>query len=224
MKNINVLILAVILIAFSACSTRKKTSSREVTKTETVVKKDSVSVSSEVSKGQVKEQIVDKGTVVFEKETTTTTIKPDSKTTITVRKDSLKPGQNTLSDSMGRVVLANLDTVRGLLSFEITVPGETTTTTSKERSTENKDRTEDRQSDNEESKQKNVAVTGEDRRKTLEDNRAKESTPSATGVVANYVGWGLLVLIVVIGLLIYFRITGKNDKRTGKRKRDKIAR
>ena len=70
-------------------------------------------------KVEIKEKEVDKGAVVTERETTTTTIREVSKIRVTAQKEDLKPGENFLSDSAGQQAKAILDTLNKTLIIEI---------------------------------------------------------------------------------------------------------
>lgn len=193
------------MLTVSSCGMFKRTKTADKQNLEVVSKRDSIETTKAISTGEVKEQVVDKGTIVTEKETTTVTTKPSSNTKLQVKKNELKPGLNILRDSMGREVRAVLDTLNNILTLDISTPPETETKVEKETRTEQKDQTTDKQEKKQEQVEKQVAVAREDRKKEKVSSSTKTSVPSVTGTLGMWLGIGFAILIVVVGIIWYLR-------------------
>ena len=202
--------MVAIVAAFASCGMLRKNKNKQSHQIETVAKRDSVEVSTATSSGEIKEQTIDKGTIVTQRETTTVTEK-GGRSKITVKKGELKPGDNFLRDSAGQVVKAVLDTMANTLTFEINTPPERTTKTENETITEKKDQTKEREEKHEQKQEKQVAVTAEQRRSEKSSSTVSNSQPSATGIIGNWIGGAVAVLLVVIGLAWWF--FGRNNNR-----------
>lgn len=211
MKAIKLIAIAVIVSAFASCGVLKNTSkSSQRSSLEEIVKRDCVFVDKSSSKGEIKELSIDKGTIVTERETTTTTEK-GGKSKVGIKLKDLKHGDNFLRDSAGQQVKAVLDTLNKLLTVETEIPKETQTTTTKERITEKKDKHENKESKQEEQVNKQVAVRDEQKYKDVEVVKENKETPSGKGII-----WGAIgVLIIVFAILWYFGVRPRKGKTNG---------
>lgn len=217
MRLSKLLAMVAIVVAFASCGTLRKNKNKQSQSIETVNKKDSLEVSTATSSGEVKEQVIDKGTVVTQRETTTVTEK-GGKSKIILKKGELKPGDNFLRDSAGQVVRAVLDTISNTLTLELNAPAERSTKTERETITEKKYQTTNKEEKQEQKQEKQVAVTAEQRRGEKSSSSASESQPSATGIIGNWIGIAIAIaiFIVVVGLAWWF--FGINKKKTENRK------
>lgn len=214
MKAIKVLAIAVIVSAFASCGVLKnKSKSSQRSSIEELVKRDCVTIDKSSSKGEVKELSTDKGTIVTERETTTTTEK-GGKSKVGIKLKDLKHGDNYLRDSAGQQVKAVLDTLNKVLTVETEVPKEKQTTTTKERITENKDKQENKESKQEEQVNKQTAIVTQDQRRESMDNKASESKPNPWAILTNNIGWAIGAVIVVIVLVWWFFGIGKKKGKT----------
>lgn len=211
MKAIKILALVVVVTAFVSCSVFKKTSKSSNKKDiEQVSKRDSVYIDKSTSKGEVKEQLIDRGLVITERETTTTTEK-GGKSKVGIKLGDLKHGDNYLRDSAGQQVKAVLDTLNKVLTIETELPKERTTTVIKEKTTEKKDKQEKKGSKQEDNLNKQVAVRDEQKYKDVEVVKNTKEDPSGKGIIFGAVG----VLIVVFALLWYFGVRPRKEKANG---------
>ncbi|MDM1046737.1 hypothetical protein [Sphingobacterium hotanense] len=120
MKGIKLLSIAVMVMAAASCGTlRNKQKQSSSLKIVEGAKVEQTLTESTGRKVEIKEKEVDKGAVVTERETTTTTIREVSKIRVTSQKEDLKPGENFLSDSAGQQAKAILDTLNKTLIIEI---------------------------------------------------------------------------------------------------------
>lgn len=120
MKGIKLLAIAVMVMAAASCGTlRNKQKQSSTLKIVEGAKVEQTLTESTGAKTEITEKEVDKGTVVTERETTTTTIREGSKLRVTAQKEALKPGENFLRDSAGQQVKAILDTLNKTLTIEI---------------------------------------------------------------------------------------------------------
>ncbi|MGO3807431.1 MAG: hypothetical protein ACTJHT_14135 [Sphingobacterium sp.] len=197
------LTLVVIVTAFASCGIFHKTKHKERQSLEEEVKRDCVVVSNEASKGQVKEQTIDKGKVVTER-ITTTTKERGGKTKLTIGKGELKPGENYIRDSAGNEVRAVLDTLGKTLTLELNTPPEKETKTEKETITEDKNNTTNREEKKENKQEKQAAISGENRREENSSVGDSESKPSPWAIFSNWIGLSVGIVIVVIALVWWF--------------------
>ena len=157
------------------------------------------------SKVAVTEREVDKGVVVTEKETKTTTTTEGSKVRVTIRKDELKPGDNFIPmDSAVGLIKAVLDTLNKTLTIEVTTPPSTIESIVKERKTEHKDVERERKEEKQDSTNKQVATQAQmDRREGMQSGES-ESKPNIWAVLVSKIGWGIAFLIILIGVAWWF--------------------
>lgn len=205
MKGIKLLALVVVLATLASCGSlrnkSKQSASLEVVegaKVEQTIKEQSGSTVN------IKEVEQDKGVVTTERETTTTTVKEGSKSKVVIKKDDLKPGENFLKDSAGQQIKAVLDTLNKTLTIEVTSKGETTTTTTKERITDQRDLSKERNESKQDSTNKQVANAQEVNRRVSEESSSSESKPNVWAVFVSKIGWGVAFLIILLGVLWWF--------------------
>ncbi|MBE8712523.1 hypothetical protein [Sphingobacterium hungaricum] len=207
MKGIKLIAVMAIVALLSSCgSLRNKSKSKNIQTLEEVVKRDCVLTQTTINKGEVKEQVVDKGVVTTERETTTVTEKPSGTTKVTVKPHELKPGDNYLRDSAGNQIKAVLDTLRKTLTLDIVTPGEKTTKTENEKITESKDKTENREEKNQDQTEKQVAVAVQQERKQESKVVVSESKANIWAILMNNLGWAIGAVIVIFAVLWYFGI------------------
>lgn len=212
MRNLTKLLaLAVMVVAFASCGLSKKFKSKQAYELEAVEKRDSSELYSAASTTAVKEQSVDKGVIVTEREVTTVTEK-GGKSKVTVKKGDLRHGDNYLKDSAGVVVKAILDTLNKTLTLEVNTPSERTTRTEKERITESKDNTTNREERKDQQQQKHVAVSGESRRSEDASSSVSESSPDRLAVFLSRFGWWIGLGVVVVFLAWWFFGVGRKRK------------
>ena len=205
MKGIRILAMAVIVMAIASCGTlRNKQKQSSSLKIIEGAKVEQTLTESTGAKTEITEKEIDKGTVVTERETTTTTTREGSKIRVTAKKEDLKPGENFLRDSAGQQVKAILDTLNKTLTIEIETEPERTEKVEKEKITERKDATKDRQEEKRDSTNKQVATAAEQHRSQDQSSASNESKPNAWAVFVSKIGWGIALLIVVIGVLWWF--------------------
>ena len=146
MKGIRILAMAVIVMVVASCGTlRNKQKQSSSLKIVEGAKVEQILTESTGAKTEITEKEVDKGTIVTERETTTTTTREGSKIRVTAKKEDLKPGENFLRDSAGQQVKAILDTLNKTLTIEIETKPERVEKVEKEKITERKDATKERQ-------------------------------------------------------------------------------
>lgn len=205
MKGIRVLAMAVIVMVIASCGTlRNKHKQSSALRVVEGAKVEQTLKESTGSKTEITEKEVDKGTVVTERETTTTTTRDGSKIRVTAKKEDLKPGENFLRDSAGQQVKAILDTLNKTLTIEIETKPERVEKVEKEKVTERKDATKERQEERRDSTNKQVARVEEQHRSQDQSSVSNESKPNVWAVFVNNIGWGIAFLIVVIGVLWWF--------------------
>ena len=205
MKGIRILAMAVIVMAIASCGTlRNKQKQSSSLKIVEGAKVEQTLTESTGRKADIKEKEIDKGTVVTERETTTTTTREGSKIRVTAKKEDLKPGENFLRDSAGHQVKAILDTLNKTLTIEIETKPERVERVEKEKITERKDATKERQEENQDSTNKQVARVEEHNRSQDQSTASSESKPNVWAKFVNNIGWGIAFLIVVIGVLWWF--------------------
>lgn len=205
MKGIKFLALVVVLATLASCGSlrnkSKQSASLEVvegSKVEQIINEQSG------SSLDIKEVEKDKGVVTTERETTTTTVKEGSRSKVTISKGDLKPGENFLRDSAGQQIKAVLDTLNKTLTIEVTSKGETTTTNIKERITDQRDLSKERNESKQDSTNKQIANAQEVNRRVSEESSASESKPNVWAILMNNIGWGIALLIIIIGVLWWF--------------------
>ncbi len=205
MKGVRILAMAVIVMVIASCGTlRNKQKQLSDLKIVEGAKVEQTLTESTGSKVAVTEREVDKGTIVTERETTTTTTREGSKISVTAKKEDLKPGENFLMDSAGHQIKAILDTLNKTLTIEVASKGETTTTNIKERITDQRDLSKERNESKQDSTNKQVANTNEMNRRVIEESSSSESKPNVWAVFVSKIGWGVVFLIILLGVLWWF--------------------
>src|SRR5690606_14576248 len=205
MKGIKFLALVVMMATLASCGSlrnkSKQSASLEVVegdKVEQTINEQSA------SKVDIKEVEQDKGVVTTERETTTTTVKEGGKSKAVIKKEDLKPGENFLKDSAGQQVKAVLDTINKTLTIEVSSKGETTTTNIKERITDQRDLSKERNESKQDSTNKQMANAQEEIRRVSEENSSSSSKANVWAILMNNIGWGIALLIIIIGVLWWF--------------------
>ncbi len=203
MKGIKLVAMVVIVTALASCGAiRNKSKHSEKLEIKESAKVELKLSETAVSSADIKEKEIDKGVVVTEKETTTVTSKSGAKESITIKKGDLKPGENYLPvDSAFKLIKAVLDTLNQTLTIEIETPEEVTKTTVKERTTERKNIKKERQEEKQDSTNKQVATQAQADRRESSATAESESRPNAWAVFVSKIGWGIAILLVVIGVL-----------------------
>ena len=192
----------VIVTAFASCGLfRRSTKHVEKHSLEVVSKRDS-SLSEKTQKDSLQRNIkVDKGTIVTETETTTVTEKKGGKVSGSVGVDKVKSGAEILlKDSAGFKILVQLDTLKQTLTVRSESPGEKVTEHTKQTVTENKDSKEESEKQGSEKVEKQVATSQENKQK--ESTKIEDIQKEPKGLMMIWLGLG--VLVVVIGLLLFF--------------------
>ena len=157
------------------------------------------------SKVAVAEREVDKGTVVTERTTTTTTSRDGAKGTAVIRKGDLKHGENTIPmDSALGLIKAVLDTLNQTLTIEVTTPAAKSETVITERITEHKDTERDRKEERQDTSSKQVATQVQTDRRESASGEESESKPNIWAVLVSKIGWGIAGVIVIGFVLWYF--------------------
>ena len=205
MKGIKLLALVVLLATLASCgSLRNKSKQSASLEVVEGVKIEQTISEQSGSSVDIKERELDKGVVTTERETTTTTVKEGSKSKVVIKKDDLKPGENFLKDSAGQQIKAVLDTLNKTLTIEVTSKGETTTTTTKERITDQRYLSKERNESKQDSTNKQIANTKEINRRVSEESSSSESKPNVWAILLNNIGWGVAFLIILLGVLWWF--------------------
>ncbi|MDM1049480.1 hypothetical protein, partial [Sphingobacterium hotanense] len=197
--------MVVIVTALASCGAlRNKSKHSEKLEIKESAKVELTQSETVVSSADIKEKEIDKGVIVTEKETTTVTSKVGAKESITIKKGDLKPGENYLPvDSAFKLIRAVLDTLNQTLTIEIETPEEVTKTTVKETTTERKDVTKERQEQKQDTSSKQVATQAQmDRREGMQSG-GSESKPNAWTVFVSKIGWGIAILVVLIGVALW---------------------
>lgn len=204
MGNLNKLLaLVVIVITFASCSIFKKSEKHKVKTTLEVVSRKDSTLIEQVKKDSLERSIkVDKGVIINETETTTTTERKGAIVKGSVALDKLKTGLEILvKDSAGFKISVLLDTLSNQLTAKSESPGETTTTKIKSTTTELKDSKEEKEKSGSSEQNKQVAMYQEHRQKenvTVED---KKSEPEGF----SFIWFALAGLVFVIGIIWYLR-------------------
>jgi len=205
MKGIKLLALVVVLATLASCGSlrnkSKQSSSLEIVECAKVEQTINEQSGSNVD---IKVVETDKGVVTTERETTTTTVKEGSKSKVTISKGDLKPGENFLRDSAGQQIKAVLDTLNKTLTIEVTSKDETTTTNIKERITDQRDLSKERNESKQDSTNKQVANAQEINRRVNEESSSSSSKANVWAILMNNIGWGIALLIIIIGVLWWF--------------------
>ncbi|MGV6945055.1 hypothetical protein [Sphingobacterium kyonggiense] len=161
---------------------------------------------------KVEDRETDKGVTVTERETVTTTIKEGSKIRVTAKKDDLKPGENFLRDSAGQLVKAILDTLNKTLTIEVTTPSEKTEQVVKEKITDKRDVTKDRKEERKDTTSKQVAIQAEQSRRESSATEESDSRPNIWAVLVSKIGWGIALLIILLGVALWMGFRLKRSK------------
>jgi len=204
----------VIVITFASCGLfRKSTKHVEKSSLEVVSKRDS-SLSEKTQKDSLQRTVkVDKGVIITETETTTTTEKKGGKVSGSVPVDkALSGAEILLKDSAGFKILVQLDTLRQVFSVRAESPGEKITQYTKQTVTENKDYSEKSEKQGSEKIEKQVATSIEHRQK--ESAKIEDVKKEPKGSMMIWLGLGALVF--VIGLLLFFGFRPKKPKEENK--------
>ncbi|WP_160366818.1 hypothetical protein [Sphingobacteruim zhuxiongii] len=166
------------------------------------------------SKGEVKSQEIDKGTVVTERETTTVTTRDGSKGSVTIKRGDLKPGENVLPmDSAVGLIKAVLDTLNKTLTISIDQPAERTETIVKERITEQRDYSKQSEERTQDTTKKQVAIAAEQHRREESMESASESKPTVKGMLWFWIGGGVFVVIVGIAIALWVNNFSKKMRK-----------
>ncbi|MNK26442.1 hypothetical protein D3C87_447780 [compost metagenome] len=200
----------VIVTAFASCGIfRRSTKHVEKHSLEVVSKRDS-SLTEKTQKDSLQRTVkVDKGTIVTETETTTLTEKKGGKISGSIGVDKVKSGAEILlKDSAGFKILVQLDTLKQTLTVRSESPGEKVTQHSKQTVTEHKDAKEKSEKQGSEKVEKQVATSQEHRQK--ESTKIEDIQKEPKGSMMIWLGLGVLVL--VIGLLLFFGFRPKKPK------------
>ena len=205
MKGIKLVAMVVIVTALASCGAlRNKSKHSEKLEIKESTKVELKQSESAVSSADIKEKEIDKGVIVTEKETTTVTSKAGAKGSVTIKKGDLKPGENYLAvDSAFKLIKAVLDTLNQTLTIEIETPEEVTKTTVKETTTERKDVTKERQEQKQDSTNKQVATQAQLDRRESSATAESESKPNVWAVFVSKIGWGIAILVVLIGVALW---------------------
>ncbi|WP_293932496.1 hypothetical protein [Sphingobacterium sp. UBA6645] len=203
MKGIRILAMAVIVMVIASCGTlRNKQKQSSSWKIVEGAKVEQTLTESTGAKTEITEKEVDSGTVVTERETTTTTTREGSKIRVTTKKEDLKPGENFLRDSAGQQVKAILDTHNKTLTIEIETKPERVEKGEKEKITERKDATKERQEEKQDSTNKQVATQAQADRRESSATAESESKPNVWAVFVSKIGWGIAFLVILIGVAL----------------------
>lgn len=187
------------MITFASCGLfRKSTKHLEKYSLEVVSKRDS-SISEKTQKDSLQRTItVDKGTIVTETETTTTTEKKGGKVSGSVPIDkALSGAEILLKDSAGFKILVQLDTLRQVFSVRAESPGESVTQHTKQTVTENKDYREESEKQGSEKIEKQVATSIEHRQKESAKIDDVKKEPKGTSFIWFWLGIGLAICLVI---------------------------
>lgn len=202
---LNKIIASVVIVAaFASCGLfRKSTKHVEKSSLEVVNKRDS-SLSEKTQKDSLQRTVkIDKGTIVTETETTVTTEKKGGKVSGSVGLDKVKSGAEILlKDSAGFKILVQLDTLKKTLTVRSEAPAEKTTSHTKQTVTERKDSKESSEKQGSEKVEKQVVISQEHRQK--ESSGVEDVTKEPKGSMMIWLALG--VLLLVVGLLLYFGI------------------
>lgn len=203
------LAMFVIVICMASCGIFNKTKQSKSYGIEELSKRDCVVVEDITTSENVKEKTVDKGVVVTERTTKTTTTKKSGKGNITVDLDALKHGDNYLKDSAGNEVHAVLDTLSKTLKLNTPEREEKSTTEINERITENRDAKSDRESSSSADMGKKMEAITDNRREERQSEKETVRKPNVFAILGNWVGLAVMVVVVIGFLLWYFGVRGR---------------
>ncbi|MDR6734157.1 hypothetical protein [Sphingobacterium sp. 2149] len=198
-RLIKILASVVIVATFASCGLFRKTTKHiEKSSLEVSTKRDSM-LTDKVQKDSVQRTItVDKGTIVTETETTTTTEKTGGKVSGSVNVDKVLSGAEILlKDSAGFKILVQLDTLRQVFSVRSESPGEKITQHTKQTVTENKDFSEKSEKQGSEKIEKQVATSIEHRQKESAKIEDVKKEPKGSMMIWSAIG----LLILICGIL-----------------------
>lgn len=193
----------VIVITFASCGLFRKTIKHvEKSSLEVATKKDSM-LTEKAQKDSVQRTItVDKGTIVTETETTTTTEKTGGKVSGSVPVDKILSGAEILlKDSAGFKILVQLDTLRQAFTVRSESPGDKITEHTKQTVTEHKDYSQQSEKQGSENVEKQVATSIEHRQK----ESAKIEDVKKEPKVSMMIWWAIGLLIFICGVIWFFR-------------------
>lgn len=196
--------MVVIVTVFASCGVFHKTKHKERHSLEEIVNRDCVIIDKESSKGEIKSKEVDKGTTVTERTTTTKTTRGGGTSIVVIKKGDLKNGANYLKDSAGNDVKAVLDTLKGTLSLSLNITPEITEATTKETISDYRDIAKDREEKQESQQKKQIAVAVDSVRRESDSVNDSDSKPSVLGILSNYIGWAIGIVIVVVAVAWWF--------------------
>lgn len=195
---------------FTSCNMFKKTTrSKKLESLEVIFKKDS-SESIKIKTDSIKSILkVDKGIIITETETTIINEKKGAKTSKTVDLKNIKDGKELLlKDSAGFKISLLLDTLKNQLSIQVEQPEEKTTTNSKTKVTENKNTTKKEEHKTSNEYQKQVAVTNDNKQKSVQKEDDKVSEPKGWSFLYFWIG-GVIALCLIILFIRYLIKKGK---------------
>ncbi len=205
MKKVKLIALACVMCAFASCGVLKnKSKSSEKLEVSEEVKINQSSTEKTGSSAESKEKEIDKGYIVTEKETTTTTTKDGGRIKVNVGRNDLKHGDNYIKDSAGIKVNAILDTLTGALTIDIDVKGESTVKVEKERIIDQRDMSKERNESKQDSTNKQVANAQEGVRRVNEESSSSSSKANVWAILMNNIGWGIAFLIILVGVIWWF--------------------
>lgn len=196
---LNKLIASVVIVtAFASCGLfRKSTKHLEKHSLEVVSKRDST-LSEKTQKDSLQRTFkVDKGTIVTDTETTTTTEKKGGKVIGSVGVDKVRSGAEILlKDSAGFKILVQLDTLKQTLTVKSESPGDKITQHTKQTVTEHKDYKEESEKRGSEQVQKQVAVNHEQRQKESTKIEDIQKEPKGTSFIYFWVAIALAICLI----------------------------
>lgn len=198
------LALVVIVITFASCSIFKKSEKHNIKTTLEVVSRKDSTLIEQVKKDSLERTVkVDKGVIITETETTTTTEKKGGTVKGYVALDKLKTGLEILvKDSAGFKISVLLDTLSNQLTAKSESPRETTTTTTKSTTTERKDSKEESDKSGSTEENKQAATSQEHRQKESSIFEDKKTEPKGSTFL-----WIVIAgLVFIIGFLLFLRI------------------
>lgn len=205
MKGIKILAMACLVCVLASCgSLRNKSKSSEKLEIIEGAKLQQTATEQSGSKVAITEREVDKGTVVTERTTTTTTNRDGAKGTAVIRKGDLKPGENTIPmDSALGLIKAVLDTLNQTLTIEVTTPAAKSETVITERITERKDVDRERKEERQDTSSKQVATQVQSDRRESASGEENESKPNIWAVLVSKIGWGIAG-VILIGFVLWY--------------------
>ena len=205
MRGIKILAMACLACVLASCgSLRNKSRSSEKLEIIEGAKLQQTTTEQSGSKVAVAEREVDKGTVVTERTTTTTTNRDGAKGTAVIRKGDLKHGENTIPmDSALGLIKAVLDTLNQTLTIEVTTPAAKSETVITERITERKDVERERKEERQDTSSKQVATQVQSDRRESASGEENESKPNIWAVLVSKIGWGIAG-VILIGFVLWY--------------------